>query len=93
MVKSDLKDRGLTGRDRHYTWGHAAISPGHFACGARAFPARPRKKELAAFLVQGLQLSNQETTIALRFALRSEPATFAIFDAFTDEVLGAKLPK
>jgi quinol monooxygenase YgiN len=48
--------------------------------------ARPGKEEeVAAFLRQGLQLANQETTTPLWFALRLGPATFAIFDAFRDE--------
>ncbi len=48
--------------------------------------AKPGKAdEVAAFLKQGLQLANQETTTPLWFALRLGPATFAIFDAFTDE--------
>jgi len=48
--------------------------------------AKPGKeKEVAAFLMQGLQLANQETTTPLWFALRLGPTTFAIFDAFRDE--------
>lgn len=48
--------------------------------------AKPGKEaELAAFLQQGLQLANQETTTPLWFALRIGPSTFGIFDAFTDE--------
>jgi quinol monooxygenase YgiN len=48
--------------------------------------AKPGKeKELEAFLGQGLQLANQETTTPLWFALRLSPTTFAIFDAFSDE--------
>src|ERR1700737_2044480 len=48
--------------------------------------AKPGKEdEVAAFLKQGLQLANQEATTPLWFALRLGPATFAIFDAFTDE--------
>ena len=48
--------------------------------------AKPGKEdEVAAFLKQGLQLANQETTTPLWFALRLGPTTFAIFDAFTDE--------
>jgi quinol monooxygenase YgiN len=48
--------------------------------------AKPGKEEdVAAFLMQGLQLANQETTTPLWFALRLGPATFAIFDAFRDE--------
>ena len=48
--------------------------------------AKPGKEEeVAAFLKQGLQLANQEATTPLWFALRLEPPTFAIFDAFADE--------
>src|ERR1700745_752738 len=48
--------------------------------------AKPDKAEaLAAFLMQGLQLANQELTTPLWFALRLGPTTFAIFDAFRDE--------
>ena len=44
-----------------------------------------KEDEVAAFLKQGLQLANQETTTPLWFALRMAPSTFAIFDAFRDE--------
>jgi quinol monooxygenase YgiN len=48
--------------------------------------AKPDSAEhVAAFLMQGLQLANQETTTPLWFALRLGPTTFAIFDAFSDE--------
>src|SRR5579864_9390731 len=48
--------------------------------------AKPGKQdELAAFLMQGLQMANRETTTPLWFALRLGPASFAIFDAFEDE--------
>ena len=48
--------------------------------------AKPGKeKELGAFLMQGLQLANQEATTPLWFALKLGPTTFAIFDAFNDE--------
>jgi quinol monooxygenase YgiN len=48
--------------------------------------AKPGKEnDVAAFLEQGLQLANQETTTPLWFALRLGPTTFAIFDAFRDE--------
>ena len=48
--------------------------------------AKPGKEEeVAAFLMQGLELANQETTTPLWFALRLGPSTFAIFDAFHDE--------
>ena len=48
--------------------------------------AKPGKEEeLAAFLMQGLQLANQEATTPLWFALRFGPATFGIFDGFRDE--------
>lgn len=48
--------------------------------------AKPGKEEdVAAFLKQGLQLANQESTTPLWFALRLNKHTFAIFDAFADE--------
>ena len=48
--------------------------------------AKPGKEEeVAAFLMQGLQLANQEKTTPLWFALRLGPSTFAVFDAFADE--------
>jgi quinol monooxygenase YgiN len=48
--------------------------------------AKPGKEqEVAAFLMQGLQLANQEATTPLWFALRLGPTTFAVFDAFQDE--------
>ena len=48
--------------------------------------AKPGKEDgVAAFLRQGLQLVQKETTTPLWFALRLGPTTFAIFDAFADE--------
>ena len=48
--------------------------------------AKPDKaEEVAAFLMQGLQLANTEKTTPVWFALRLGPTTFAIFDAFTDD--------
>jgi quinol monooxygenase YgiN len=48
--------------------------------------AKPGKeKDVEAFLQQGLQLANQETTTPVWFALRLGPTTFAIFDAFENE--------
>jgi quinol monooxygenase YgiN len=48
--------------------------------------AEPGKEnEVLAFLQQGLEMANQETTTPLWFALRLGPTTFAIFDSFTDE--------
>ena len=48
--------------------------------------AKPGKEDqVAAFLRQGLQLAQEETTTPLWFALRLGPSTFAIFDAFADE--------
>jgi len=48
--------------------------------------AKPGKEEdVAAFLKQGLELANRETTTPLWFALRLGPSTFAVFDAFRDE--------
>ena len=48
--------------------------------------AKPGKEnEVAAFLKQGLELANQESTTPIWFALRLGPSTFAIVDAFRDE--------
>ena len=48
--------------------------------------AKPGKEQdVAAFLEQGLQLANHETTTPVWFALRLGPTTFGIFDAFKDE--------
>jgi quinol monooxygenase YgiN len=44
-----------------------------------------KEEELAAFLMQGLELANDEATTPLWFALRLAHASFAIFDAFADE--------
>ena len=44
-----------------------------------------KAEDLAAFLMQGLQMARRETTTPLWFALRFGPTTFAIFDAFDDE--------
>ena len=48
--------------------------------------ARPGKEsDVAAFLMQGLELARQEATTPLWFALRLGPTTFGVFDAFPDE--------
>jgi quinol monooxygenase YgiN len=48
--------------------------------------AKPGKeKEVAAFLMQGLELARQEATTPVWFALRLGPTTFGVFDAFADE--------
>lgn len=48
--------------------------------------AKPGKgDEVAAFLKQGLQLANQETTTPVWFGVQMGPTTFAIFDSFKDE--------
>src|SRR5206468_11679413 len=48
--------------------------------------AKPGKeKDVAAFLMQALQMANQEATTPLWFALRLGPSTFAVFDSFHDE--------
>jgi quinol monooxygenase YgiN len=48
--------------------------------------AKPGKEQdVASFLMQGLQLANQETTTPVWFALRLGPTTFGIFDAFENE--------
>ncbi len=44
-----------------------------------------KAEEVAAFLMQGLQLAQQETTTPVWFALRLGPTTFAIYDAFADD--------
>lgn len=44
-----------------------------------------KEEDVAAFLKQGLELANRETTTPLWFALRLGPRTFAVFDAFRDE--------
>jgi quinol monooxygenase YgiN len=44
-----------------------------------------KEKEVAEFLEAGLSLANQEATTPIWFALRLGPATFGVFDAFTDE--------
>jgi len=48
--------------------------------------AKPGKeKEVAGFLMQALQMANQEATTPLWFALRMGPSMFAVVDAFLDE--------
>ena len=48
--------------------------------------AKPGKeKEVAAFLMQGLELARHEATTPVWFALRLGPTTFGVFDAFADE--------
>jgi quinol monooxygenase YgiN len=44
-----------------------------------------KEEALATFLMQGLELANQETTTPVWFALRLGGGSFAIFDAFADE--------
>ena len=48
--------------------------------------AKPgREHDVAAFLKQGLELAQQESTTPVWFALRLGPTTFGVFDAFRDE--------
>jgi quinol monooxygenase YgiN len=48
--------------------------------------AKPGKEaEVAAFLMKGLELAQQEATTPVWFALRLGPSTFGVFDAFADE--------
>ena len=48
--------------------------------------AKPGKEnDVAAFLSQGLEMSHQEKTTPLWFALRLGPSTFGVFDSFHDE--------
>ena len=44
-----------------------------------------KEEELGRFLMQGLELANQETTTPVWFALRLGDGSCAIFDAFADE--------
>jgi quinol monooxygenase YgiN len=44
-----------------------------------------KEEELAAFLMQGLELANREATTPVWFALRLGGGSFGIFDAFADE--------
>lgn len=44
-----------------------------------------KEEELAAFLRQGLEMVNQESTTPLWFTLRLNESTFAVFDAFHNE--------
>jgi quinol monooxygenase YgiN len=45
-----------------------------------------KEADLAAFLEEGLELANAETFTPIWFALKFGPSTFAVFDAFADEV-------
>jgi quinol monooxygenase YgiN len=48
--------------------------------------AKPGMEEaVAAFLMQGLELAEQEATTPVWFALRLGPTTFGVFDAFGDD--------
>jgi quinol monooxygenase YgiN len=48
--------------------------------------AKPGKEnDVAAFLMQGVQMAHNEATTPLWFALRLGPSTFGVFDAFPDE--------
>jgi quinol monooxygenase YgiN len=48
--------------------------------------AKPGKeKAVADFLATGLELTNQEATTPIWFALQLSPTTFGVFDAFTSD--------
>lgn len=48
--------------------------------------AKPGKEQaVAEFLAAGLELTNQEATTPIWFALRLSPTTFGVFDAFASE--------
>ena len=48
--------------------------------------AKPGKEQaLEDFLAAGLELTNQEATTPIWFALRLSPTTFGVFDAFHNE--------
>ena len=48
--------------------------------------AKPGKEQAVAdFLAAGLELTNQEATTPIWFALKLSPTTFGVFDAFANE--------
>ena len=48
--------------------------------------AKPGKEQAVAdFLIDGLELTNRETTTPIWFALQLSPSTFGVFDAFASE--------
>ena len=48
--------------------------------------AKPGKEQAVAdFLAAGLELTNQEATTPIWFALKLSPTTFGVFDAFATE--------
>ena len=48
--------------------------------------AKPGKeKAVADFLAAGLELTNQEATTPIWFALKLSPTTFGVFDAFVND--------
>ena len=48
--------------------------------------AKPGKEQAVAdFLIDGLELTNRETTMPIWFALQLSPSTFGVFDAFASE--------
>jgi quinol monooxygenase YgiN len=48
--------------------------------------AKPGKEQaLEDFLAAGLELTNQEATTPIWFALKLSPSTFGIFDAFASD--------
>ncbi|MBV8271433.1 MAG: antibiotic biosynthesis monooxygenase [Cupriavidus sp.] len=48
--------------------------------------AKPGKEQAVAdFLAAGLEMTNQEATTPIWFALRLSAATFGVFDAFANE--------
>jgi len=48
--------------------------------------AKPGKEQAVAdFLEAGLELTNQEVTTPIWFALQLSPSTFGVFDAFASE--------
>ena len=48
--------------------------------------AKPGKEQAVAdFLADGLELTNQEATTPIWFALKLSPSTFGVFDAFASE--------
>ncbi|WP_374348779.1 putative quinol monooxygenase [Chitinimonas sp.] len=56
-----------------------------FALFARLQAQAGKEQAVAALLEKALEMANQEATTPLWFALRLGPASFGIFDAFSNE--------
>ena len=56
-------------------------------CGlfVRLEPKSGKEQAVADFLAAGIELTNQEATTPIWFALQLSPTTFGVFDAFASE--------